>query len=221
MKYQYVPYESRCYATMLRREASTRNLMWDNTKGQTVLILQCPYGDSPFEKMEEVCRKLETRELEQEKFTEILPGVWGRMVTAVQKSRGKGCPLRGEASTSAVFCCENKEDVCYIHAPQSEKKARLDIPAEMNIHIEEETVAVKVRKGLFKTVTEIQPKGFFRVDFSQESVAGYNDGDLVYRTGNLEMPITRQMIENGSIFFKTDKKPDIHTENQGLLLKIV
>lgn len=93
MKYQYAPYEGKFFATMLRRDGNTHNLMWDNPNGRTVLVIQCPYGRNPFERMEELCEAMGNVELEEEKFVEVLPDIWVRMVTAVQKVRGKGCPL--------------------------------------------------------------------------------------------------------------------------------
>lgn len=220
MKYQYAPYAGNFFATMLRRDGTTHNLMWENSNGRTVLIVQCPYGKNPFERMEEICAAMEQAELEEETFMEVLPDIWVRKVTAIQKVRGKGCPLRGEASTYAVFCCEENEEegICLIHAPQTEKKSRLDIPAEMTVSVTKGTVEVK--KGLFGRKTEIQETGFYRIEFPASGTAGYNDGDLAYYINKLQIPITRQMIEEKVIYVKTDKKPDIRTENKGLSLKI-
>ncbi|MEF2955186.1 MAG: hypothetical protein U0O33_11930 [Blautia sp.] len=219
MKYQYVPYDGAFYATMLRRDVNSGNLMWDNAKGRSVLVVQCPYGDNPFEKVREICNALEKTELEPDNFIEVLPDIWTRMVTAVQKVREKGCPMRGEASTYAIFCCEEKEDVCILYAPQTEKKSKIDIPAEISAIIKKETV--EVRKGFLSRRTEQVDTGFYSINFPNGGIPGYYDGDLMYFVGKLQIPITRQMLENKKIYIKTNIKPDIKSTNRGLNLKLM
>ena len=43
MQYQYCPNDPQRYATNLRREQGTRNLLWDNARGQDVLLVQTPF----------------------------------------------------------------------------------------------------------------------------------------------------------------------------------
>ena len=94
----------------------------------------------------------------------------------------------------------------------------MDITAEMTITIRKETI--EVRKGLFGRKTEIQDSGFYSVEFPSTGVVGYNDGDLVYYVNKLQIPITRQMLDNKIIYLKTNTKPDIRAENKGLNLKV-
>ena len=218
MRYQYAPYYGAFYATALRRDANSGNLMWDNASGQSVFVLQCPYGINPFEKIQEICVAMEKKELEEDTFTEVLPDIWMRMVTAVQKVRGKGCPMRGEASTYAVLGCEEKGDVRILYAPQIEKKAKLDIPAEITAVVKKETA--EVRKGFFGKKIEVVDTGFFSVRFPNGGIPGYHDGELVYINGKIQIPITQKMLENKVIYLKTNTRPDIRTTNKGLSLKL-
>lgn len=59
MQYQYCPNDPQRYATNLRREQGTRNLLWDNARGQDVLLVQTPFEMDAVDLMEELCRRME------------------------------------------------------------------------------------------------------------------------------------------------------------------
>lgn len=217
MVYRYSSYDGAFYATLLRYDMDTRNLNWDSSKGCTVLIVQCPYGDSPFNQMEYICEKLSEIPRKEDQFIELENGVFVRFITPVQKVKNKGCPLHGQASSYAVFCCEETEEVCYIHAPQVEKRAFLNIPAEVEIEIDEEVYLKK--RFPFRKDEEI-PTGFYIIHFLKSNLIGYRDGDLVYSVNNMVIPVTGKMIQNGTFYIKSEKAPEFNSKNKGLKLVI-
>ena len=214
MRYQYCPNDPQRYATNLRREQGTRNLKWDNARGQDVLLVQTPFEVSAESMMEELCQVMEKAVLVPDQYTEIQPGVWVRFVTAADKARMGGCPINAEACTYAVFSCCTEEEVCSIFAPQNQAmiSAYCNIPMEVHVSVAEQTRV----EGLFKKRTV--STGFYTISFPQGFDAGYKDGDLFYRIREFEIPITKKMLERGTVYIRTDIRPEVVSKNKGLKL---
>lgn len=206
MIYQYLSSDSVHFATALRLQSAARTLMWDNAKGQSSLLVQTPFGQSAQEQMTDICSALEERFHDlPEQFTEVRPGIWLRLVTAADKVRNGGCPLHGEASTYTVFACDVLEDVCRIYAPQQSNaliSPSCDVPLEIHLTITELTA----EEGPFFRRREVFT-GFYQVDFPTGVAANCADGDILCRLGDLTIPVTRQMLEWGSVYYETDTAP--------------
>lgn len=214
MKYQYCPNDPEHYATNLRREQGTRNLKWDNARGQDVLLVQTPFECSAIDIIEELCNRMEKVSLTPDKYTEIQPSVWVRFVTAADKAKMGGCPINAEACTYTVFSCCVENDTCLIYAPQNQAmiSAFCNIPMEVHINVEEQTrVEGILKKRLVST-------GYYTIAFPKGFDAGYKDGDLTYRIQDFTIPITRRMLEHGIVYIKTERKPDVVSKNKGLKL---
>lgn len=215
MRYQYCPNDPTRYATNLRREQGTNNLTWDNARGQDVLIVQTPFGSAAEGVIEELCGIMERTQLQTDRYNEIRPGIWVRFVTAADKARLSGCPINTEACTYAVFACSTLGDVCSIYAPQRNQamiSAYCNIPMRIHVDVREETRT----EGFFKK--KIVRTGYYILSFPQDLAAGYQNGDLLCRVGGLDIPVTRQMLEQGCAFVRTDLRPDILSGNKGLEL---
>lgn len=214
MKYKYCPNDPQRYATNLRREQGTRNLKWDNARGQDVLLVQTPFEVSAVELIEELCGYMENATLLPDNYTEIQPNVWVRFVTAADKARMSGCPLNAEACTYTVFSCCVEDDVCSIFAPQNQAmiSAYCNIPMEVHVGVEEQT---KV-EGLFKKRTV--STGYYTISFPRGFETGYIDGDLTYRVKDFVIPITKKMVEQGLVYIKSEVKPEVVSKNKGLKL---
>ena len=76
---------------------------------------------------------------------------------------------------------------------------------------QERTEGVLFKKRVVKT-------GYYIISFPQEFAAGYRDGDLACRVGELDIPVTKQMLEQGYVYLWTDRKPEIYSVNRGLEL---
>ena len=227
MEYLYAPYNPEQYATNLLTDQSRSRLKWENSNGQEVLILQTPFGcngcsdakpllDKDGTVIEAVCRALGEMELNENDFNEVFPGVWVRFVTAAAKARLQGCPLHGEASTYSVFACSRKEDVCTVYAPQIQAMISpfCDVPLEASIEICRDTYSVR---RMFRTVE--QETGFFRITFPEELAQGFVDGTIQLCIGDTRIPITQKAIETGTVYVKTEVKPELQSSNKGLKLK--
>ena len=214
MQYQYCPNDPQRYATNLRREQGTRNLLWDNARGQDVLLVQTPFEMDAVDLMEELCRRMEKVSIHPNRYTEIQPNIWLRFVTAADKAKMGGCPLHAEACSYTVFSCCVENKVCSIFAPQNQAmiSASCNIPMEVHICVEAQTRM----EGLFKKRTV--PTGYYTISFPNGFHTEYVDGDLMYRVRDLVVPITREMVEQGIVYIKTEAKPEVVSKNKGLKL---
>ena len=214
MRYIYCPNDPSRFATNLRRDQSKPNLMWDNARGQDVLIIQTPFQHKAVSIIEELCKAMGEVTINPEKYTEVYPGVWVRFVTAVEKARMGGCPIHNEASTYTVFSCATEDDVCSIFAPQNQAmiSAYCDIPMQIHVNVSEETKS----EGWFKK--KIVSTGYYMLSFPAEIANGFKDGDLAYKVRNITIPVTRKMLQQGTVYIKSDSRPEIISKNKGLKL---
>ena len=212
MTYNYSPNNPSRFATNLRRDKTTKNLMWDNANGQDVLIVQTPFGSSAIDYIEEICHLLPSVTLIPDKYTEVLTGVWIKFVTAADKARNRGCCLNGEASTYTVFSCFTDNDVCEIYQPQNQAmiSAFCDIPFDLHVAIK----SITRTEGFFRK-REIET-GFFGISFPLSFCNGYIDGDLSYKINDFEIPVTRQMLEQGTVYVYSEIRPVMISHNKGL-----
>ncbi len=214
MQYKYCPNDPVHYATNLRREQGTRNLKWDNARGQDVLLVQTPFECNAVEIIEELCVQMAKVTIAPEKYTEVQPNIWVRFVTAADKAKMSGCPINAEACTYTVFSYSVQDDICLIYAPQNQAMitASCNIPMEVHVGIEEQTRV----EGLFKK--RLVSTGYYMITFPKGFDVGYKDGDLTYRIQDFTIPITQKMLEQGIVYIKTERKPEVISKNKGLKL---
>ena len=214
MQYEYHNFNPERYATALRYDSKVKRLVWDCAGGQDVLIIQTPYGVNPVDEIQKICEKLTTIQLDRSEFRMIYEGVWGRIVTAADRVLQQGCPLNGEASTYTVFSYEIEDDHFKIFAPQNQAMitSSCDIPIEIQI-----TVKCTTRQEGFIHKRQV-PTGFYSIVFPTHISRNYMDGDIYYMVQNMQIPITKKMLENQTIYIKTNEKPVVKSRNRGLRL---
>lgn len=215
MRYQYCPSDPARFATNLRREQGKPNLKWDSARGQDTLLVQTPFGAAAEGEMEELCRLMEGPALPADRYIEVKPRVWVRLITAAEKVRLGGCPIHTEASTYTVFACHTQGEVCAVYAPQPDQvmiSAACNVPMQAHVEVREEVRG----EGLFKK--RLAPTGYYILDFPRDLAGGYRDGDLVCRVGALEVPVTGQMLALGRAYVKSDARPELLSRNRGLEL---
>lgn len=200
------------FATNLRRDNLTHNLIWDNAKGQAVLIVQTPFGQSAVSMLDEICKSLEAIDELSDKYFEVLNGVWVRYVTAADKARNNGCPVNGEASTYTVFSCCKIQSELSVYKPQDQKmiSSFFDIPLKIHVDISKDVVY----QGFFKK--RAVETGFYCVRFPADLSNGYIDGSLSYIIDDFEVPVTKEMISQGTIFVKSKSRPEMKAKIKGL-----
>lgn len=214
MEYQCVSYDPGKYATNLRRDPVTQNLNWDSARGQSVLIVQTPFGQSASDRLPGICRSLSDLSLSPGKFTEVSDGIWVRMVSAADKVRNKGCPLNGEASTYTVFSCDMDNGVCRVYESQNQAmlSSFCDIPLKLHVEIRK---IVRTEGRIRKREVDT---GFYEISFPADFSCKYMEGSLYCQVGGLKVPVTRQMIEQKEFYLKTDARPVLISGNKGLQL---
>lgn len=214
MEYRYCANDPSRFATNLRRDHGRPNLMWDNARGQDVLIVQTPFQQAAVGIIEELCEAMSRSSIHVDKYTEVLPGVWVRFVTAADKAKLGGCPIHNEASTYTVFSCATEGNVCCIFAPQNQAmiSAYCDIPMQIHVTVSEQTRT----EGLFKK--RVVSTGYYMLSFPTGISNGCKDGDLAYKVCNITIPVTKQMLEQGTVYVKTNSRPEIISKNKGLKL---
>lgn len=214
MHYEYCPNNPERYATGLRRDFHTKNLMWDSARGQDAVIVQTPFGTSAVEQMKEICQRLEEIAVIPDQYTELFGGVWIRFVTAAEKARNSGCPLNGEASTYTVFSCHVNKEVTQIYEPMNQAmiSASCDIPLEVHIELKKE---VRIEGIIRKKEVET---GFYCMIFPAGMGNGYVNGTLKYQIGAFEIPITKEMLEQRTVYVKTQIQPIMFSDNEGMRL---
>lgn len=200
------------FATNLRRDNLTQNLIWDSAKGQDVLIVQTPFGQSAVSMLDEICKSLEETEEFFDKYVEVLNGVWVRYVTAVDKARNNGCSVNGEASTYTVLSCCKTQSELSVYKPQDQQMISpfFNIPLKIHVDITKDVVY----QGSFKT--KAVETGFYCIRFPADLSNGYMDGSLSYMIDDFEVPVTKEMIAQGTIFVESTSRPEMKPKNKGL-----
>lgn len=211
MRCECCPNDANKFATGLRIGASNR-LIWDSAKGQDVLIVQTPFGQEAEEILSDICEALVDIELLSNHFIEILDNVWICYVSATDKAKNNGCALHGEGSTYTVFSCEQNDGLLRIYRSQIQSMVSpsCDIPLEMHVEIVRDLMTKGV---LFKKTVET---GFYQMIFPTKLAEDYIDGSLSYRIGEFMVPVTKEMIRQGTVYIQSDIMPVMVPKNGAL-----
>ena len=217
MNYIYKPKDPAVYAVNLRAVRESRHLEWDIPPGQNTMIVQCPYGERPYEYMNKICDALEnySDDTAVDDFFEVMPNVKIRFISAAEKGRLHGCPISDTSCTYMVFAVNTDENECDIYAPQIQAMTPpyVDIPTEVHVTVEEQT---KINRWLFSKKEVLT--GFYIIKFDKNTFHNYADGDLVYTVGSLQIPITSKMVSKGTVYVKSIEKPEIKANKSGISL---
>ncbi|MBQ9493820.1 MAG: hypothetical protein IJR54_08830 [Oscillibacter sp.] len=222
MTYECRPADRDHYATSLTLEPQSNRLTWTALPGQDSLLLQTPYGVDPAREpdaLRDLLERLCSTRLPQGRFHTLSPSLSVRYVDAEEKARNQGCRANGEACTYTVFPCvtDIPGDLCRIYVAggrDSMSSPRCDVP--MNIRAEVTPVRAYTGYWLFRRETSPE---FFRVRFPDPCPENYRNGDLEYGVGERwRIPVTKEMIERGEFFVRTDRKPVLIPRNAGVRL---
>ena len=206
------------YATNLRQNKSSKKLTWDSSNGADALIVQTAYGEAV--EMGELCRGLEEKiekiEMLQGKYVRILPTVWCRYISSIEKAKSNGCTINGEPATYTVFACvfDRNTGSGKIYESQNDGMIKPCCDIQVQFHID--VIKELEIKGLFRK-HEVDT-GFYSLNFPEVSYGGYMDGDLFYCVAGLEVPITKEMFERRKVYVKTAEEPEVKSKNKGLCL---
>ena len=216
MKCECYPHDPEKFATNLRLNNTTKTLVWDSAQAQSSLIVQTPFGENAADMIDKICAALEQLSFLTNDFTEIFNGVWACLVSASDKARNNGCRLNGEASTYTVFSCNYANDTISLYRPQEQAMitSSVDIPLEIKINVSQEIAY----QGLFRK--HPVNTGYYIVTFPDELGNSYTAGSLGYSVDDFEIPITKEMIAQGTVYIKSTEAPKIIPKSRGLKIII-
>ena len=218
MQVDYCPYDPESYAIGLHVEQG-RRLEWASSRGQEVLVVRTPFGQLPDERMEELCDALAAAMLVPNQFTEVCPDLFVRLMTAADKAREGGCYVTERPATYSVYACRSQGGrVERIFAPQMNamNKHYCHVMLETSVAVEPLTYR---KKKPFSKKEEWLPTPYFMLHLPQNIADAYHDGDMVYAVGALEIPITRAMLAQGTVYVMSGSvKPVVKSNNPGLAL---
>ena len=219
MRYVLKDYDSKYFAVNLN--VTDRNtLKWDDSHGTGALLFRCPFGEHPFDKIEELLACIRNIPLTDGVFSEFSfeernYGV--RYLNPTQIIKHGGCDNAPVMCSIMLLACSIEGDTLCVYPPQSEKTEKqqyIDRPLQIVITYSEEVLRTK---KLFK-VTET-PTGFYILDTDCIGDAlgriGYTDGDIYYSVDGIRIPITRGMIDR-EVYVKADEAPMLTTSRLGL-----
>ena len=224
MKYECRPADRDHYAASLALDPQSERLTWDVLPGQDSLLVQTPYGVDPSkepEALQELLNRVCGARPPEGRFYELNHTVSVRYVSADEKARNQGCRANGEACTYTAFPCvtDYKSDVCAVYLAggrDSLSSPRCDAP--MNIRVEVTPVKSYAERWL-RLFRREKPVEFFKVSFPGKCPENYRDGDMEYAVNERwRVPVTRQMLERGEFYVRTDRKPVVTARNAGVRL---
>lgn len=219
MSYNYVESDQTHYATNLGRKSDEKALQWDCAAGQDTLIVRSPYGCPADNYMEEICRLLSEKDVEEAKKSFV---DWGkdcriRIVTASDKNKMNGCLMNGEGCRYTVFgihISDVDSGTVYHSRHQAMISPDCDVPMKVKIDVS----MVPEKKGFLGIKKKNKGNPFFKITFPSELAVGYVEKTLFYSVGGFEIPVTSEMIREGAIYVRSIESPRIVSKNKGLEL---
>ena len=216
MKFQFVsilPEEA--FAANLRRDTESHHLVWDISKGAFSCLIQSTFGEPVEGRLREITEAMNSCPPEEGRFTEVMRGYSVRILSAAEKARLGGCHVEASASRYTVCLCRMEEAGCLLYPPYQSAMllSYVDLPYEVRIRIEELKKSAGI--GFFKKETAT---GFFKMTFPPDFGSAYISGDLHVVVKGFSIPVSRGMVEQGEVFFKTEESPVLVSSNKGLRL---
>ncbi len=215
MNYTIYPNDPERYATNLRLAKDGRQLIWETAQGQGTLLVQLPFGEKVEDHLEALCETLSKTALQDKAYTMVLPNVWVRFVTATEKAKNGGCPIHHEASSYTVLAYDQTPLEYKVYRPTTGGMIpnTVHIPLGVCVRVQQETV----RKGFGPFAREVET-GFYMMSFPSDLAEKDVTGSLGYCIGDFEVPITKEMTQNGTVYIETAVRPAVVSKNSGIQL---
>lgn len=211
MKYQYCPGGFQgYYATDLKVDRTSNRMTWTISQGTDTLIVQSPYGQDAGTVIPKLCEGLNQINMRTGIYAKCMNDVWVRYVSTEEKlSNGGGCAINQEASRYTVLACHKEGDICKIYEPYERGMniAHYDIPLEIRINIQKQLC----KKG--KESIE-----FYSLTFPEKLKNTFIEDSLCYEIDGQQIPVTREMVKQGTVYIETMMEPNIISLNEGIWL---
>lgn len=216
MEYKYSPENQKKFATGIRINIVSKKMTWDTSKGVDTLVVQTAYEKEVNTIIPALCKELNQKDLKKETYTQIMDEVWVRYVPAEEKAANGGCEINMKASRYTVLACQKEGNICEIYAPYEHGMniPYYDIPLEMHIDLQKQiSESGKGRKKNRKF------RGFYILTFPDELKTAYIENSLCYKVDGLEIPVTIEMVRQGTVYIESNMEPEIVPLNKGILLR--
>lgn len=221
MKFSYEPLSKLYYVTNLRKREN--KLKWDTGNGGMTVVIQSKFGEDVTLQMDKICEKLSTMDnAYNEEFVSLapeIPFVYAMLLdakrTAQAKARG-GLTIKGDVSRFTVLACKIKDEECTIFEPG--KKQVVDIPAEIRITYQK--VYDHATTGFLRKKQVDTFAGFYEVKISDNCVNTYQNGAICYNVDDINIPVTKAMIEAESFYIKAETMPSFRSLNEGYSISV-
>lgn len=214
MKYVCFPNDPAKFSTHLTYNKRTNRLNWDSASGQDSLIIQTPFGTDAVPLMNDICHKLEHLQVQTGRFFEVAFETHVMFVTSSEKAANSGCVLNGEACRYTVLSYEISDGTCKLYLPKEQTMISpyIDIPLEVCVDISKGTAL----RGLIKK-REVD-LGYYIISFPPSLSDAFVEGSLSIIVDNIEIPVTKALIENGTAYVYSPNRPEPLPKTRGLRL---
>ena len=217
MEYKYSPDDQRKFATCLRMDRVSGKMTWDTSPGTDTLVVQTAYEKEVNSIIPELCEELSRSSLREGAYYKIMPDVWVRYVSSEEKGLNKGCPYHLKASRYTVLACQREKNVCEIFGLYESgmmNRPYYDLPLEMHIGIQKQDYESWKGRKRNRSFSR-----FYMMTFPEELKMVYIENSLCYKVDGLEIPVTMEMVKQGTVYIESNWEPEIVPLNKGILLR--
>ena len=207
MQYQFCQGSSDKYATSLRIDAVSQRLTWDVSRGTDTIVLQSPYGENPGrEGFRFYCGQMSQKGMRAGTYTQLTEDVRACYVSAEEKAAKGGCVVDRKACRYTVIACQKEGDACNVFEPyeQGMNVPYCDVPLEIRLELHRQVITTGTFFWKKKQFT-----GFYTLTFPKELKENFIEHGLCYRAGGLEIPVTSEMVRQGTVYIETNEEPEI------------
>lgn len=188
------------YAGILRLKKGTDTLVWESSADTQCLMVCVGFERDVSEYMNQLLDELEPEDLSATQYLQLLPDVQVLMTNTGH------CPLYRKCCTYYVFACDPEREV--IFKPKDIKDAQCSVPVSIAVKVEKEYETKWIMPPFLKKTVFT---GFHCIRFPDGLDEDYRDGDICYRLGNLHVPVTQRMMQEGCVYMLSDEEPHVYS----------
>lgn len=191
-------------------------LRWESAPGCGVLIFNTTSGEDLNMKIKEICDLLNEKAFstaQTDDFKEIGNGLFVKALSVTGNQLNPSVEVRRRGRYYVYpYKNDNGTSNLYGFAPGGIGNNYTDINEKIDITIQE--VRKEVTEGFLKKKTFSKCTGYYSVTFpSNYYVGNYKSGELYYEAKGVKIPLTANMIIQGTIYIKSDSEPEIKSDN--------
>lgn len=216
-----------------RVQISDHMLRWTPTQGVDAFIIKTPFQKNPENDLQtiiDVMNACEYRiDIQRDDFMSLNGmnySIYYMRSSEYIHQLGKKIPF--ESATYTIYPCIVKDNEINIYQQtRSIMQNYVDFKISLEIEIEKQYIEQINYVGFFrkKEISQVF-SGFYRISFSERFLGlvkanFFSERDLYLKVKNFEIPINFDVMQQKTIYIKSDEKPDIKTRRDDIELIIV